>query len=164
MLTTSPEIKLKTLFDDNWNAANTSGITPKVHTGWYNTAWNTTCQLTIGDPDESVMDGGETGITAFTGGGDLVRFLFTDIVVAPWAHREMVDSNGDTFNSLGINPKTLVYQMSNEIRRIVNDNMFSDSELEFMTWLQKNRVVNTRVKPVVFSYNNMIRLSYRETF
>lgn len=163
MLSTAPELKIRTLLLDNWVPANTSNITPKIHTGWYNTAWNTTPQITITDPQDIIHLGGDTGISAFTGGGDLVRFVFTDVLVVPWAHREMVDSNGSTFKSLSINPKQFVWEVSNEIQRIIEVNMFSDPELEFVTWLSKSRIVEDRIQPIVFRYNNNVRLAYKQT-
>lgn len=162
MLSEEPTVKIMTLLSTNWNPANTQTITPKFHTGWYNTAWNTIPQLTVTEPDYTVMRGGETGITAFSGGGDLKRWVFADMIVAPWAHADMVDGSGASFKSLNINPKTLVWDMSNEVKRIIDANRFSDPELEWWGWLSKARVVETRIKPVVFRFNNMVRCLYEE--
>ena len=162
MLTTAPELKIKSLLLTNWNPANTSNVTPKIHTGWYNHSWGSTCQLTITDPNDSVMRGGETGITAFSGLGTLKRFVFSDMIVAPWASREMTDDNGNSFDSAGINPKSLVEEMSQEVKRIIDANRFSDSEVEYFAWLNKMRGVEHRLKPTVFRENNMVRVAYWE--
>ena len=88
----------------------------------------------------------------------------TDLLVTPWAHREMVDSSGSSFKTLSINPKDLTYDMSNEIRRIIEENMFSDPELDHISWLGMEELVDVRIKPAVFRYDNNVRLIYREAF
>ena len=151
---TDPKVKIKTLLDGNWNSANTNGLTPKVHTGWYNSAWADMPQVTITNPVYTVRNGGETGITAIGGNATLVRFQVCTLDVDCWATRE----------GTGVNPKDLTYNMSNEVRRIIEANMFSDSELELLTWLGMNEQVDTRVQPVVFRYNNSVRLMWKDAF
>jgi hypothetical protein len=98
-------------------------------------------------------------------GGAKVRVMRTDLLVTPWAHREMSDpATGSSFTTLSINPKDLTYKMSNEIRRIVEVNIFSDSELDHMSWLGMEEVVDVRIKPAVFRYDNDVRFVYREAF
>lgn len=159
-----PQVKIQDLLIANWIPANTSNITPKIHTGWFNTAWTKTPQITVTNPEHRPFKGGDTGVTAFKGSGGLVTITHVDMIVAPWAHEQMVDSNGATFDSLGINPKALIYEMSNEIKRIIRANRVSDPELDFMAHRGMTPVVDTRVKPVVFRYNHDVRLSYTETY
>jgi len=149
----------------NWNPANTKNITPKIHTGWYNAAWNTTPQVTVTTPITNSLRASATGVAAIGPGGTKVRLMKTDLLIAPWAHHEMVDpATGSSFKTLSVNPKDLTYDMSNEIRRIVEENIFSDPELDHISWLGMEEVVDVRIKPAIFRYDNDVRLVYREAF
>jgi hypothetical protein len=98
-------------------------------------------------------------------GGLRVRVMRTDLQVATWAHREMKDPvSGSGFEILNINPKDFTYKTSMEIRRIVEVNIFSDPELDHISWLGMNELVDVRIKPAIFRYDNDVRLVYREAF
>lgn len=159
-----PKVKIRTLLNDNWNPVNTQSQTPKIHTGWYNSAWGTTPQVTVTNPMYSVIGGGETGVTAINGLGGNVRLMECDLHVDVWAHAEMKTSGGVEFRNAGINAKALTFDMSNEVQRLVEGNLLVDSELEWMNWLGKVELVDTRIQPVVFRYSNTIRLVWKETF
>lgn len=160
-----PKVKIQTLLEDNWDAANTQLQTPKIHTGWYNASWGTTPQVTVTNPIYSVMNGGETGVTAIGPGGTKVRLMECDLHVDVWAHAEMKTPAGVRFkDGTGINAKALTYDMSNEVQRLVEGNLLVDSELEWMNWQSKQEFVDTRIQPVVFRYSNLVRLVWKETF
>jgi hypothetical protein len=113
----------------------------------------------------STIGGGSTGVTAIGGGGLRVRVMTTDLTIGVWAHREMIDpATGTGFEALGINPKGFTYDMSNEVRRIIEVNTFSDVELDGMYWRGMQELVDVRIKPAVFRYDNDVRLVYREAF
>jgi len=153
------------MLDAGWNAANTHNVTPKIHTGWYNAAWNSTPQVTVTTPMTSTLQGSATGVSAIGAGGTKVRVLRTDLLVAVWAHREMIDpATGSSFETLGINQKAYTYDSSMEIRRIIEANIFSDPELDHVSWLGMTELVDVRIKPAVFRYDNDVRLVYREAF
>lgn len=139
----------------NWTPANVYNATPKIHTGWYNQAWQAEPQLTITGGDTLIVNGGFTGASAFTGAGQLVRRYVTYLTVGVWAHHEM---------GLSVNPKEWVYAATNEIRRIIELNTLADPELDFISWLGYADEVETRTKPVLFRVDNEVRMVYRTTF
>lgn len=156
---TDPKVKLYNLLTGNWNPTNTSGVTPKIHMGWYNQAWEASPQVTITGPIYNVFRGGTTGISAFTGSGNGVRIVECQMMLSCWAHHEMQDSGG---TPITVNPRQLTYEMANEIKRIVESNMFTDPELEWVNWIDMVELVESRIKPVLFRYDNTVRLQYRE--
>ncbi len=163
MLITDPKVKLQVLLRDNWVAANTNSQTPVFHTGWYNASWKTKPQVTITHPTYTVMRGGETGVTAIDGLGGNVRLMQCDLEIDCWAHSEMTNTAGTKFEDGVLNVKDFTYNMGNEVKRLVSGNLLADSELEWMTWMGMVELVDTRIQPVVFRYNNSIRLVWKET-
>jgi len=161
MAITDPKLKVYNLLTVNWAKANTSGVQPKIHMGWYNSAWKATPQVTIVSPSYNVSSGGQTGISAFGPGGAHVRVMQVQMMVSGWAHHEMQDQNGA---GITVNPRQLSYQFANEIRRIVEVNLDTDSDLDWISWIGMSENVELRVKPVLFRYDNTIRMLYRETF
>lgn len=159
-----PKLKIRTLLDSGWNPVNTQSQTPRIHTGWYNAAWQTQPQVTITNPRYTVIGGGTTGISAIDGVGGNVRIMQCDVHVDCWAHAEMKTSGGVRFKDTGINSKDLIYDMANEIKRLVQDNLLADPELEWMSWTGMVEIVETRIQPVVFRYSNSVRLVWKETF
>ena len=129
--------------------------------GYYNTAWEAQPQVTIVNPMYSVLRGGSTGITAINGSGGLVRVVEAELLVSCWAHHECKDDNGA---KIPVNPRQLTYEMSNELKRIMESNLTSDPELDWMNWTGMVEGVEIKVKPVLFRYTNTVRLMYREAF
>jgi len=158
---TDPKVKIYNVLVANWAPANTSNVTPKIHMGHYNTAWEARPQITIVGPRYDVLRGGSTGITAFNGAGASVRVTEVEMFVSCWAHHEMKDNNGA---AIGVNPRQLTYEMSHEVKRILESNMFTDSELDWMNWTGMVEGVEMKIKPVLFRYTNTVRLMYREAF
>lgn len=154
MLTADPKIKIEALLTGAWDDNNTFDQTPKIHTGWYNTSWGGQPQVTITNPMYSVINGGTTGITAMGGTGTLVRLMQCDLKIGCWVTRE----------SSSVNPKAMAWAMMREVKRIVEANMFTDSELEFLTWLNANDVVEDRIQPIAFRYDNSVRLVWKDAF
>lgn len=161
MAIVDPKLKVYNLLTNNWDITNTSNVLPKVHMGWYNTGWQNKPQVTIVMPSYVVMNGGMTGVSAIGPGGSNVRVMQVQMNVSGWAHHEMVDQNGA---DITVNPRQLAYEFSNEIRRIVEINLDSDPELDWMSWIDMSESVEMRIKPVLFRYDNTIRMLYREEF
>jgi len=65
---------------------------------------------------------------------------------------------------LSVNPKEWVYQASKEVKRIIEENTFSDSDLDFISWTGYEDATETRLKPVLFRIDNEVRVVYRTTF
>jgi hypothetical protein len=158
---TDPKVKIHNLLTANWNESNTSGVTPRIHMGWYNPAWEAIPQVTITAPIYTARGGGETGVSAIAGDGDSVRVMIVTMMISCWAHHNMSESDG---TNITVNPRQLTYEMANEIKRIIETNMFTDSELDWVNWIDMVEQVELRIKPILFRYDNTVRLLYREAF
>lgn len=155
-----PKLKIYNLLVANWNPTNTSTITPKIHMGWYNTGWESIPQITVTTPIYSVFGGGTTGVSAITGSGGLVRHMQVTMMVSCWAHHKMEETDG---TPISVNPRQLTYEFSNEVRRIMETNMFTDAELDWLNWLDMTEMVDNKIKPTLFRYTNTVRLMWKET-
>jgi len=155
LLNEDPKVKLRNLIVDNWVPANVYDVTPKVHTGWYNEAWQAEPQITITGGSTLIAGGQSTGVTAFGGDGRLVRRYVTYLTAGIWAHHEM---------GLSVNPKEWVYKATSELRSIIEANTFSDPDLDFIAWTGFEDNTEIRIKPVLFRVDNDVRLVYRGTF
>lgn len=161
MAIVDPKLKVYNLLTSNWNIANTSNVLPKIHMGWYNAAWQPRPQVTIVMPSYIVRRGGDTGVSAIGPGGTNVRVMQVQMAVGGWAHHDAKDQNGA---DITVNPRQLSYEFANEIRRIIEANLDTDPELDWISWIDMSENVEMRVKPVLFRYDNTIRMLYRETF
>lgn len=154
MLTQDPKITIRQLLTTGWNSANVSNVTPKVHTGWFRDDWMDEAQVCITGPFENPLSGGATGFYGFRGDGSPggVRLTIGDMVVSVWAHYEL---------PYAINPKQLTFEMSEEVKRIIDANTITISDFEWLTWLSKSEIVDNSLTPTLFRYNCMIRYMYR---
>lgn len=106
------------LLKANWTASNTFGVTPKVSYGGYDGGLDTP-QLTVGQPEESPVNGGETGFSGMhadgsgpskeTGGSLLVHAFATTA--------QLEAQNADTNNPRQYNERVL-----EEAKRIIDGN------------------------------------------
>ena len=104
-----PKIAAKTILEDEWDASNTSiSSPPEIHTGNYSQEAEEP-QVSITSVSETAAEGGETGISAQSGGGDAVQDSVGDLQIDCWSDREA--------NS--VNPKKLTREMAEEARRIL---------------------------------------------
>jgi hypothetical protein len=111
-------------------------------------------QVCITGPFENPLSGGATGFYGFRGDGSPggVRLTIGDMVVSVWAHYEL---------PYAINPKQLTFEMSEEVKRIIDANTITISDFEWLTWLSKSEIVDNSLTPTLFRYNCMIRYMYR---
>jgi hypothetical protein len=153
LLTSDPKLSLKNVLVAGWNPANTSIATaPRIHTGWYNSNWGDVAQVTITTPIESPIRGGETGFMGMGPGGSGVQVMLGNLIVGTWAHHDLYD---------GVNAKTLTWEMSKEVQRIIQADIFAISDLEWINWISREEIVDTLAKPPMFRYNNGVRYAYR---
>ena len=126
--TADPKVLLKDLIKNNWNAANTSGVTPDFHTGWHN-PHSKSEQITFTGKHETFE--GRSGYGAIEGGGGgPVQIVDGKVFVNLWATRD--EGAG------GANPKKLVYQFEREVRRILLANFGSVDTLDYVSILMAN--------------------------
>lgn len=121
-LTEDPKVTVRDLLRANWDPANTSGITPAISTGWYDGASANT-QVSVADPDDSEIGGGDTGLEGIQAGGGHVQARSGFVRCHCWVHRDMED-----VDAAGVNPKTLAWQFRQEIFRIVLANVLTPGD------------------------------------
>lgn len=154
-LVKDPILTVRDALVAGWNPANTSGVTPKIHSGWFNQNWKQ-AQVTVTDLREFPSGGGSTGFRAIDSLGNGVKLMLGTMTVAVWAH------DGD---QTGINPLQLSFEMSEEVKRIIKANMIPDlgtTGLNWLSWLGRRRVVDTSAEPITFRYENTVSLMYED--
>ena len=123
--TSEPKVLILSLIKTNWIAANIAGtVTPDFHTGWWN-PHSLSVQVTFTGDTESFL--GETGYGAIEGGGGgPVQIVTGNVFANCWAFRDEGVSGSK-------NPKEIVYDMANEIRRIVLAKFDSVTNLTYVS-------------------------------
>ena len=153
--TVDPTISIKNLVVTNWVPGNIVGtLTPDFHTGWWNPK-SIGAQVTFTGKDESFE--GVAGYNAIEGGGGgPVQITNGVLFVNCWAYRD--EGAG------GANPKQVVYDMAEEIRRIVLANYNSVTNLDFVSILGISTVDPEANKtPMVFRKAVTVGFKWRTT-
>ncbi|WP_408954733.1 hypothetical protein [Natroniella sp. ANB-PHB2] len=135
---TDPKLVIKSLLEKEWKLENTLGVTPKFSTGWYEQGLKL-AQVTVTGDDEN---GDYHGITSQ--GGPTKRFDGT-LDVNTWANRNCHND-----------PKSLVFVMSKEIERIIDDNYDKLEELELIGYQRKVSLDQTDISPKIYRYLNIV--------
>lgn len=120
MIDTDPVILIRDMLQANWDVSNTDlSEQPRIHTGWYDYDAGTP-QVTVTNPNEFVVNGGLTGISA--GGNDKpVQRKAGTVLVNGWSGtREKLKGEGP--NGDDINPKKMSHQLGKEINRVMLSN------------------------------------------
>lgn len=154
-----PKLVVRDLISNNWNTANTSiNDAPRVHTGWYNGAegWGDTPQISVTNANENPLGGGNTGFSAIKADGSTppIKHMLGFVDVVCWAHQDMYD---------GVNAKTLIYEFSEEVKRIIKDNLFpSDPDIDWLSWAGRTERVDLDAEPILFRYDCEVRYFYKD--
>jgi hypothetical protein len=153
--TVDPKVAIKNLVVANWNAANiVNSITPDFHTGWWNPKSLST-QVTFTGRSESFS--GSSGYNAIEGGGGgPVQTANGVLFVNAWAYRD--EGAG------GPNPKQVVYDMAEEVRRIVLANYNQVADISYVSVLSTDEVEpNPTDNPMVFRIATTVGYQWRTT-
>jgi len=145
-----PKVAIRDLLVANWDTANTIlDSVPSIHTGWFNGQRLNTPQVTVTDPNENILDGGNTGFSAIGGGstGGRVKFIIGNLTVGTWAHQRMID---------GVNAKALSFDLSEEVRRIINVHIHDAEDMEWVSWDGRSERINPTEDPVLFRYDTLV--------
>lgn len=115
----APERVVKELVRREWDASNVPGdpsdITPDVKHGWVDPDTDE-IEVTVGNPEESPINGGQSGYAATRGDGSgPVQKLDGTVAVNCWTSRGWTGVNGN-----GGNPARVAYDMQVEVRRILH--------------------------------------------
>jgi hypothetical protein len=144
-----PVISIKDLVKDNWTAANTSGVTPYCHTGWWDTKSNHV-QITFTDPSKVVVAGGAAHFTGMTSSGVPAKLWDCTLTVNIWITRE----------SAGKEPKQLRFEMEQEVDRILKKYFEEISDLQYVTWKGGFGTVESDPPPTVYRLIGEVGYAY----
>lgn len=110
---------VRDLLAGNWDPANTFGITPHITYGWFDED-KTKPQVTIREPDEGPVDGGETGYASMSGDGSgPSQSIGGDCQVHLWA-READVSGANA--SAGENPRNWLSFAREQVYDVIRSN------------------------------------------
>ena len=139
-----PTITIKNLIKNNWTVGNTVlDQAPQIHTGWYEENQNEV-QVTITSPDESTRGGGQTGFIGIAQAGAPAQIRGGIVSVDIWAHRNMVmDAGADIPN-----PKNVVWDLSNEVMRIITAN-YEVADHLWVSFGFRRKLTDSTMKPVL---------------
>ena len=127
-MTPDPPDDLSKLIRAEWNPANTYDLAPACHTGWYDTNRGGQ-QITVTNPDESVINGGETGFTSLRGDGSPSQLWGGEVYVNTWAGTRE-DCRGLHPDGGDLNPKALATALRDEATRIIDAHADGDLDGE----------------------------------
>lgn len=144
-----PKVTIKDLIKNNWNSVNTSGITPNIHTGWYDVKANTP-QVTVTDTSEVIEAGGVTGYTGMSSNGTPAQLWVGSASVNCWVTRDAVS----------VNPKQFLFEMREEIKRIIRANYDQAVDLDYLSWKGGSELVDTGISPVVYRFAGEVGYAY----
>jgi hypothetical protein len=153
--TVEPKVSIMDLVIAQWTPANVVGdTTPDIHSGWWNPNSNGP-QVTFTGDDEAYE--GQSGYGAIEGGGGGPVQIVNGVVFANcWAFRNE--------GTPGPNPKQLVYDMAEEIRRIILANFNGITNLTYISVTSVGDVApEAGDDPMVFRKAVVIGFNWRTT-
>lgn len=166
MIDEDPVLIIKDLLVNNWDANDTSlADAPRIHTGWYNYG-SSDPQVTITNPDEFTVGGGNTGISAGTGDGGAAQVRAGTVTVNAWAGtRDDMEGVGDGGSNL--NPKDAAYSMAKEVHGIIQNNADGtlddggNRQLNSLGADEARRIVDSNDDgPAVYRYEVTVKYTY----
>lgn len=117
MIDEEPDKIVYDLLRNNWDNTNTTySSDPSFQTGSYDFG-TTDPQVSVSEPTDSVVGGGDTDITAITGSGGVVQRRAGTVFVRCWS-----GTFEDTRSSDAGNPKNAAFRLAKEARRIILKN------------------------------------------
>lgn len=165
----APEVIIKNLIRDAWTAANLDpALTPHIHHGWLESEQDGYYEVTVSNPDESPINGGDTGYSGVdpTGAGPTQRIGGT-VNVNVWAQRGRTGEDGVTEG----NPRKVAYMMKAEVERILHEVGFDgvvpdgaggqvETDLNFIAPQGATRLVEPDEEPTMYRYEVLAGYGY----
>ncbi len=146
------EKEIYDLLTSNWNASNTSDVTPEITTGWYDEERELP-QVSVTTPNEAPET--ETGFTSIAAdSGTPVQQQNGIVDCHIWATEP---SSPD-----GTNVKQLLFEMQQEAKRIVNANWNNATDYEFISWFGGRQLVESERQPSMYHYAGEVGYAYRD--
>lgn len=163
MIDEEPDKIIYDLLRTNWEHTNTTySSDPKFQTGWYDFGSDAP-QVSVTEPGDSVINGGDTGITALTGSGGVVQRRVGETYATCWS-----GTFDDTRAAGAGNPKNAAFQMANEARRILlkyaNGTRKTDGSKQLWSIApgEVQRRTNEGDDPTVFRYEVTVIYTYED--
>jgi hypothetical protein len=157
----APETLVHDLLEDSWVASNTYDFKPDIHYGWFDDDGGNP-QLTIGQPEDSTVSGGDTGYQSINQSGEPGQEFAGTVDLNVWSRRS--DMSGPSTG----NPRQYNYQVTEEIRRIIRNNAdqpvnprTGNTPVEVVAWLSREPFQETERRKVVFRYLVTVGFNYR---
>lgn len=152
-MVTDPVLSVYELLRDNWDNSNTSiGSDPNISTGWFDHEANSP-QVTVSNLEEGPIFGGQAPFSGIQGDGSgPVQEFSGTVEVNCWSSRELESS---------VNPKKLIHEFYEEVRRLINLNTTSLTDLRYVAVGAREFIVDTEAEPAVFRYRTEIEYLYR---
>lgn len=147
-----PKNSIMDLLSTYWTTANTSSITPTFSTGWYDSGPNRP-MVTFTDPSEVPQSEGPAPFFGISTNGTPAQMFICSLACNIWVTRD----------SVNINPKQCVYELKQEIKRILKAKCTTVSDLLYIGWMGGYEVVDTTMKPAVFRYIGEVGYAYLDT-
>lgn len=149
------------LLEDEWNASNTFGATPHISYGWFDES-KTVPQVTIRQPEESPVDGGNTGYSHIGPDGDPGQTIGGTVQVHVWSSSDRLDQAGASTS----NPREFNERCCEEVQRIVTANAASPTNpstgaqpVSSIAYDGRDPVPEPD-RPNVFHYRALVRYGY----
>lgn len=158
VLDVAPEVLVRSILRgvgvySGWKPANTSGVTPRIHQGWLDRGYDEP-EVTITNPEESPVQGGETGYRGIDpAGGSPHQRIDGTVTVVCWSSRER--SN--------VNARQLTHEMKEEVRRLIQDDYDapSSSVIDRLSYLNgQRRPEDTEEEETLYRYDVLVGYGY----
>lgn len=172
MVRDAPEVLVKNLVRDEWDASNVLGITPYTHHGWVEssldgeTSSDAYFEVAVDDPDESPVNGGQTGFSGTDGAGrGPVQEMAGEVYVRCFAQRGRVGQDG---NGEDANPRQAARLMRDEVERILDahydgtDAEGEPTDLEYLAWGGAARRKDAEREPTLWWFECLATFGYKK--
>lgn len=164
--TDAPEVVVKNLIRDAWDPNRFEAgdeITPAVHHGWVDRE-NDTYEVTISNPQQFAIGGGETGYSGVSSDGEVRQDWTGQVTANCWAARPWTGVDGGTMN-----PRKATYLMAWQIKQIAKEHSNGTNAQGEQTDLETIAVTDARRispseddTPIVWRYMVRVGFTYRD--
>jgi hypothetical protein len=153
----APEVLVKNLIRDAWDETLYDAgeqFVPSVHHGWVDPEGDV-YEITISNPDESPVGGGETGYTGIDpSGAGPVQEIGGTVDVNCWAARDRAGTNG-----VSLNPRKAAFLMKWQVEQILRDHATAtdasgaETDMRVLAPRAMTRTVDPDEEPPMWRWN-----------
>lgn len=155
-LSKAPIRLVKDLIENNWDEENITNEIVPLFTAQQGEFEDPVRHMIVFDSvNEVTLDQGTTGYISMNQGDSAPTQIFVSTLQAECSSRRFKDNEGP-------NPMQVSFDMSKEVKRIVRNNFDSESEINYFTFINRERTINIDFDPPLYKYICEIRYSYIE--